>query len=126
MSNTVKGNYPNSKNNNFYIIDTIGVPHPYCITPKHLEHCGSMYLNGDTIKVAESKGAVCDICREAVKNGSQADILSYDEHEQALLVECKLEINPMPDELKTWLVSIKEEAEQNKYAGFAFKKGEAH
>ena len=115
----IKGNYPESEQGNFKIIDTIGVPHPYCITPKHLEYSEGIYLD---IEGAERKGAVCDICRKAVKAGKQGSILTYAEHEQALLVECKIEIQPCPDELKNWLLSIKEEAEANKYAGFAFKK----
>lgn len=118
----IKGTYPASEHGNFKVIDTIGIPHPYCITPKHLEYCDSMYLNGDTIKVAEGKGAVCDICRSLVSTGEQAKILTYDEHEEALLVECKIEINPTPPELHQWLLSIKEEAMRNGYDGFAFKK----
>ena len=119
----VKGNYPDSEQGNFSIVDTIPVPHPYCITPKHLEHCGSMYLNRDTIRRAEEKGAVCDICRKAVKQGKQDKVLSIDEHEEALLVNCKAEISPVPDELHQWLLGIKDEAERNGYAGFAFKRG---
>ena len=114
-----KGDYSQSKNGNFKIINTIGVPHLYCITPKHVAVAADHYfgmLGADAIRGAEKQGAKCDICRKAGK------ILSYDEHEQALLVECKIDIQPVPDELKTWLVSIKDEAEKNGYAGFAFKK----
>lgn len=115
----VKGNYPESAKGNFKIIDTVGVPHPYCITPKHLEYSEGMYLD---IPGAEEKGAVCDICRVAVKAGKQDRILTFEEHEHALLVECKIEIQPTPDELKNWLLSIKDEATKNGYAGFAFKR----
>jgi hypothetical protein len=120
----IKGSYPNSEQGNFQVVDTIAVPHPYCITPKHLKHCDSMYLNAETIERAESKGAVCDICRKLVKSGRQDYVLSYAEHEQALLVECKMDIKPTPPELHQWLLSIKEEATANGYAGFAFKKSE--
>lgn len=116
MSN-VKGTYPESEN--FKVVDTIGVPHPYCITSKHIEYSSGLYLD---VEEAEKNGAVCDICRKAVNKGKQPKILTYDEHEQALLVECKIEINPVPQELHTWLLSIKDEAEKNGYAGFAFKR----
>ena len=117
----IKGNYPASEHGNFRVIDTIGVPHPYCITPKHLEYCDSMYLTTDTMRHAEEKGAVCDICKHAVRDGKQGSILSIDEHEQALLVSCKAEIQDN-DELHQWLLGIKEETERNGYAGFAFKR----
>ena len=116
----IKGNYPESKDGNFKVIDTIGVPHPYCITPKHLEYSEGIYLD---IPGAEKRGAVCDICRKAVRAGKQDKVLTYDEHEHALLVNCKIDIQPCPDELKDWLLSIKEEATTNGYAGFAFKRG---
>ena len=35
------------------------IPHPYCITPKHLQHADSMYLNAESIERAEKKGARC-------------------------------------------------------------------
>ena len=118
----IKGTYPASEQGNFNVIDTIGVPHPYCITPKHLQHCDSMYLDAETIKRAEGKGAKCDICRVRVKKGLQPTILAYDEHKEALLVGCKVDIKPAPDELKNWLLSIKAETERNKYEGWAFKR----
>lgn len=114
----VKGNYPKSKQGNFKVVDTIGVPHPYCITSKHVawaaDHCGGM-LGKEAIREAEEHGAKCDICKK------QGNVLTIDEHEQALLVGCKVDIQPLPDELKDWLISIKEEATANGYAGFAFK-----
>ncbi len=117
----IKGEYPASQDGNFSIMDTIGVPHPYCITPEHLEYCGSMYLDQTSIERAESKGARCDICKKAVKAGRQTEVLTYSEHEQALLVECRVGIEPVPPELHDWLLSIKDEAAKNGYVGFAFK-----
>ena len=116
--------YPKSKN--FRVVDTIGVPHPYCITPKHLSS-DRMYLDGEAIREAEEKkGAVCDICRKLRNDGKQDKVLSYDEHEQALLVECDVDFkgkdgkaNP---ELQKYLLKIKARAEKDKIAGFAFKK----
>ena len=117
----INGEYGVSEHGNFSIKDTIGIPHPYCITPMHLKHSEGMYLD---IPRAESRGAVCDICKKAVNKGKQDKILTFDEHEQALLVECKAPIDPMPSELHDWLLSIKDEAEKNGYAGFAFLKSE--
>lgn len=60
----------------------------------------------------------CDICKGK---------LSYDAHEQALLVGCLKELkndegNADP-ELHEYLLNIKIECEKNGYVGFAFKKG---
>ena len=118
--------YGISKNGNFSVIDTVGVPHPYCITSKHLQ-TGRMYLGADAIREAEEKyKAVCDICRKRVKKGLQPKILTYDEHKQALLVECKKDIHDPEDktkmnpELHEYLLGIKELAKQEKYEGFVF------
>lgn len=117
----VKGDYPQSEKGNFKIIDKIGVPHPYCITPKHVAYAADNWggvLSTDAIRDAERHGARCDICCRAGK------ILTVDAHKQALLVECKIDIKPVPDELQAWLLSIKEEATKNGYAGFAFIQAE--
>lgn len=110
-----KDKYGQSENGNFYFGDTISVPHPYCITPKHLEYNDSMYLDGRTIRRAEEKGAKCGI-----KNCT----LSYEEHKQALVVVCKEHFadkdNMMVSELHHWLLSIKYDVEGDGYAGFAF------
>lgn len=45
----------------FSVVDIIGVPHPYCITPRHIhyasEHCGGM-LNNNAIEMAEKDGGI--------------------------------------------------------------------
>lgn len=114
---SIKGTFVKSEH--FEIIDTIGVPHPYCITPKHVvwasdHHCGR--LGDEAIREAEERGGA--------KCGVRDCYLSYAEHEQALVVGCKAElkidgeVNP---ELHQFLLDNKEEAERNHYAGFAFK-----
>lgn len=106
--------YP--KTDKFKIIDTIAVPHPYCITPKHVayasDHCGGM-LGERAIRGAEEQGARCDICKGK---------LSYDEHQRALLVEVT-DDRELKDisELKSYLLTIKKQAEADGFAGFAFK-----
>lgn len=52
--------YGESECGNFKVIDTIGVPHPYCIGPKHVgwasDHWNGM-LGKDAILDAEEHGA---------------------------------------------------------------------
>lgn len=113
--------YPKSKDGNFYVKDTIGVPHTYCITPKHFYGDG-MFMDAERIKLAEKENnAVCDICKHAVRQGKQDKILSYDEHQQALLIACKLEANKNK-ELHEYLLSIKDRVIKDGFAGFAFMK----
>ena len=114
--------YGKSKNGNFLVIDTIGVPHPYCITPKHLKENDGMCLTKDSMREAEKRGAVCDICKK-INRKSGRPILTIDEHEQALLVACS--VDPKEDkgkELQEYLLSIKEMAVKDNFAGFAFLK----
>ena len=109
----MKGNYGSSAKGNFKVIDTIGVPHPYCITPRHVavasdHHMGR--LGKAAIFDAEIKGAKC-----GVKNCD----LPFEFHEEALLVACYENIKGNK-ELENYLLKIKAEAEKNNYAGFAF------
>lgn len=110
--------YGKSAKGNFYPIDTIGVPHPYCITPRHVgwasDHHSGM-LGADAIMDAEKNGhAVCDTCKGK---------LSWEEHKQAILIECKKDIKDNK-ELKDYLLKIKDKAIKDKFEGFAFKKAD--
>ena len=105
--------YP--KTDKFECIDTIGMPHPYCITPKHVAVASDYHsgrLDGYAIEDAERRGARC-----GVRNCN----LSWDEHEQAILVQVDdhRELKDVPG-LQEYLLSIKERAENDKIAGFAF------
>jgi len=100
----------------YRVIDSIGVPHPYCITPKHVAVAADQFggmLGEPAIIEAEKQGAVCCICKGK---------LSYKQHEQALLIEVKFngELKDAPN-LKEYLLSIKDMATEGKFAGFAFK-----
>jgi hypothetical protein len=112
---TIKGTYTESEH--FKIIDSIGVPHPYCITPKHVEVASDSFggmLGEAAIEAAEKKGAHC---------GMRSCQLSFKQHEQALIVECRapLKINGEANpELHKFLLDNKAECEKNNYAGFAF------
>ena len=110
--------YGESEHGNFAVIDTIGVPHPYCIGARHVTHASDRYagiLGGAAIESAEKKGIYCEVCEGR---------LSYKEHKIALLVECRA---PTTDssgsavpELHDYLLKVKEQCERDGYAGFAF------
>lgn len=105
------------------VVDTIGVPHPYCIGSKHLEYNEGVYLD---IPSAEAKGAVCEICKGMKKKNHYYTILTHAEHETALLVavdkEC--EFSEFSDEeresLQGYLKSLVPLCEEDGFAGFAF------
>lgn len=110
--------YGQSQAGNFSVQDTIGVPHPYCITPKHVAVASDRYcgmLGEAAIKDAEKNHhAHC---------GMRGCKLTYAEHEQALLVGCRAELkdgDKVNPELHEYLLSIKAKCEEDKYAGFAF------
>lgn len=110
--------YGKSQDGNFQVRETIGVPHPYCITPKHVVEAANRHggiLGKPAIQDAEKAGARCGVsgCR-----------LSFAQHEQALLISCKVDlknqqgdINP---ELQAYLLQCKPLCEADGYAGFAF------
>jgi hypothetical protein len=111
--------YPKTKR--FRVIDTIGVPHSYCIGTRHVAHASDNFggmLSADAIRDGDTKGIYCDICR-TLQRETGAKILSYDEHKQALLVECGDENKKM---LGNYLKRIAKQAEHDGYEGFAFIK----
>jgi hypothetical protein len=114
------------KTDNLRVIDRIPVPHPYCITPKHLEYAESRILDDAAIERAEKKGAVCDICRKAhKKNGSP--ILAWAEHKNALLIEVTgLDFTKEADNeiARQYLLTIVDRCKAEGYAGFCFVKAE--
>ncbi len=117
--------YPSTEN--FKVVDIIGIPHPYCISEKHVAFTADNHngiLNKSAIIDAEKYGIYCDICKK--NRGKTGRILKYEEHEQALLVECKIDVkvNKKNGKLLTeYLLSIKEKCEKDGFAGFAFKQG---
>ena len=110
--------YGKSEKGNFFIADSIGVPHPYCISSRHVaeasDHHGGM-LNEAAIEAAEKKGIYCHTCRGQLK---------FHQHEKALLVSCKAEVKgedgKAVPELHDYLLACKEKAEADGFAGFAF------
>lgn len=109
----------------FRVKDTVGIPHPYCITPKHIQFA-DMFLDEEAMRRAEEHGVRCDICVKRVRRNMQDRVLSFDEHKQALLVEVDAEeLKEVESELRTYLMGIKDKAEKDGFAGFAFIKKEA-
>ena len=113
----IQERYGASEHGNFYVINIIGVPHPYVIGARHVGHAADRFsgmLGEPAIRSAEMAGIHCQMkgCR-----------LSYDQHEQAALVACKIEANvdgKAHPELHDYLLKVTPLAEQDHYAGFAF------
>lgn len=106
--------YP--KTDKYRIIDTIGVPHPYCIGIGHLEHASDNWggiLGKEAIMEAEKKGIRCGI------RGCQ---LPYEKHEQALLVQTAkgTDLKDKNNGLHAYLLECKPLCEADGFAGFAF------
>ena len=115
--------YP--KTDRFRVINTIGIPHAYCITTRHVSHAADNWhgmLSAEAIRDAEKHGAGCGICRK-LWDEYRREPLKYDEHKKGLVVEVR---NPKDkdEELRQYLLNIKELAEKEGYEGFAFVKAE--
>ena len=128
MSKNFKKTYGVSSKGNFRIInDSRVVPHPYCVGVPLVaftsDNHGGM-LGERAIWDAEKHGIYCDMRTENGKCNK-----TYDQHEKALTVECKLpmgknskdgksfKLNP---ELKKYLMTIKAKSEKNGFKGYAF------
>jgi hypothetical protein len=119
MSDDKIKDYP--RTDNFWVKNTIGVPHPYCIGVKHVAwaaHHHNGMLGSTAIEDAERNG-------KNVHCGMKGCKLKYAEHKQALLVAVKdtRDLNDIP-ELKAYILSIKERTEKDGFVGFAFVKEE--
>jgi hypothetical protein len=117
----LKAALPQSEQGNFYIKDSIGVPHPYMITSKHVVYASDHHsgmLGEAAIKGAERNGHYCGICKGKLK---------YEQHEQAVVIGCKIDTQDPDDatkghpELHAYLLALKPLIEADKYfVGFAF------
>lgn len=108
--------YP--KTDLFYAKDTIGIPHPFCITSALVVFASDSYsgiLSKEAIEAFEKKKRK-PVC------GVKGCHLMYHEHETGLLIAVKSgkELKELEPELREYLLSIKEMAERDKFAGFAF------
>jgi hypothetical protein len=113
--------YGKSEHGNFYVRDTIGVPHAYCVGPIHVavasKHHSGILSEAAIADAEKTYGGRCCTCKGKLK---------WKEHGTALLVACKEELknekgeaNP---ELHAYLLQCKSLAEQDDFAGFAFLK----
>jgi hypothetical protein len=115
MKNEKLEKYP--KTEFFEVVDTIGVPHTFCITHHHIvwasdRHCGS--LSKEAIDSYERSIGGRPSC------GMKGCNLLIHEHEQALLVRCKTKDNELTN---AYLKSIVEMCEADGYAGFTLLDG---
>lgn len=102
-------------------VDKISLPHPYCITPRHVawaaDHFGGS-LSADAIRDAEKHGARCDICAK-----SNRGILPYDQHETQTTLFVKVpqnrDLNNIPG-LHQYLFQNKQTFIDKGIGGFAF------
>lgn len=114
----MKGKYGRSEKGMFEAIDSIGVPHPYCVGPRHVGHAAD-HFGGRLGKEAIESGERCGIgcCTPECQ-------LCFSEHEQALVIACYKELKDAEGkadpELHQYLLKIKEMAVENGYAGFVF------
>jgi hypothetical protein len=114
----------------YWKVERVAMPHPYCITPKHVAWASDRHaglLSKEAVRDAEERGgATCDICRVRVRDGRQPHVLSIDEHENAmtvfLQVEQSYDLNAI-DGLGPWLFEQKAEFEKLGIEGFAFATG---
>jgi hypothetical protein len=101
-------------------VETVSLPHPYCITPKHVawaaDHFGGM-LSKDAIRDAEKHGAQCDICRV------RHERLTIDQHESQMTLFVQVpdnqDLNAIPG-LHKYLFENKATFEAAGIQGFAF------
>jgi len=124
MSNTeeLREKFGESEQGNFYVEDTIGVPHPFCIGEKVMRAVESGLLSKENIMAAESERHR-GLCSARFESGGSCQ-MKFEEHEQAILVGCKANIKGKDDmanpELHQWLLKNKELCEKEGFAGFSF------
>jgi hypothetical protein len=98
-------------------VEKLSVPHPYCITPRHVAHAADKFsgrLGDEAIKSAERDGAHCDICKGKYP---------YEKHEAVnsliIRVPQNKDLNAVPG-LHAWLLANKQAFIDAGIDGFAF------
>lgn len=106
-------------------VESISRPHPYCITPRHVEWAADHYsgmLTQEAIIDAEKNGAKCDICRK--QGNKQGNILTFAQHETvtALFIQVPAGVENLNDlkGLHKYLFENKAKFESLGIQGFAF------
>ena len=106
MNDKIK-DYPSTEH--CKVIDTIGVPHAYCIGSKLVAFASDNYngmLGEEAIIAAEKVGITCEV---------KGCTLTYEQHEQALLIECNTVDNEV---IQSYLESIVDRCRTDGFAGF--------
>lgn len=105
----------------FQKVEKLSIPHPYCITPKHVAWASDHFsgrLSEDAIRGAEKNGAQCDICAKSGRG-----ILTFDQHENSVTLFVKVpqnqDLNSITN-LRSFLYNNKAAFETAGIQGFAF------
>ncbi len=106
-----------------YALDSVFThfdPHPFCIGPKHLEACTSMFLDEEVMRKVP-----CQMGKSEGWKGPGARCnRDYDSHKAEIIllvtVPQKLE-GKLPEPLHQLLLALKEDMQQDNLAGVAFK-----
>ena len=114
MELTPYQNYPIT--DMFSIVGEVSVPHPYVITPKHIEFAADKFFG------ILDEHVFIEADKEHIKCGAKDCKLSYKEHEKALTVQCitNKQIKDINEPLIKYLNSILEQSKTENYAGFVF------
>ena len=99
----------------FSVVDTIGVPHAFCIDAKHVAYASDNFsgqLSEAAITAYEKVHGPSCATRVDQYNRCQ---LKFEQHEQALLIGCKTKDE---EELRSYLKEIVGMCEADGYAGF--------
>ena len=98
-------------------VEKVSIPHPYCITARHMEIASDQFcgmLGEAAIEAAEKQGAHC---------GMQRCNLRYDQHKTSetlfIRVPQNKDLNAVPG-LHAYLLLIKDKATELGIEGFAF------
>ncbi len=111
-----KLDYGESEDGNFKVVDTMGVPHGFCLTPRHISWAANKYGGMLTRQAVAESGAPC---------GIKGCTLTVWEHKTALLVSC-LQPVAYPEtkennkEVEKYLRSIVDQCIKEDYSGFVF------
>ena len=115
----MKLDYPPSEHGNFQIAeDTTGHPHPYCITPRHIDVASSKFngkLSGEAIEFAEKNSNA--------KCGVKGCNLAFNEHKQAAFVLCKADFQKDKEaekELQEYMKKHAQDLESKGIVGVGF------
>ena len=127
MTDADKKSFGKSKHGNYFIEDSIGTPHPYCITEKHIT--GEFMSLGDSeIKQLESKnGCMCGMYVDnsgnyvnGYRSGYHKCNVPYEEHTSDLVCFLKLSRNGTNDEANSILKELVDNLGENYIDGFSF------